>query len=174
MNDEVLEHELTDESHDPVARALHDEVPAARCAPSPQLRSRTLDALQSSRASIRIAPGSRRPWMTILAAAAMIALAVLIYSAIRPASSTNPQPIDGNRIATSPGVNAQPDRRRPSGGLTQPIATASARLASFTQPLAREAQALQSDLKRVAGQFRSALPKTEGRVNSRPATNPSS
>ena len=172
MNHDVPEHELIDDSHDPIARALREAAPAERLSPSPQLRHRTLDALRASPATRRVAPVARRPWMTILAAAAMIALAVLIYSVIKPASSTNPQRDNGNVIASGPGADTQPDRRRTT--IAQPIVTASARLASFTQPLEREAKALQNDLKRVAAGFRSVLPKSEHRFNLKPATNPSS
>lgn len=93
--------------------------------------------------------------MTLLAAAAMIALAVTIYISVRPRSQ-GPIANNNDRIASDPGNRRGRFNQRASRTF---VAETTVRLVAFTQPLEQEAQALKSDLKRAADRLRNALPR---------------
>lgn len=80
----------------------------------------------------------------------MVALTVLAVWSLRPPSA----PVERSRM------NARTFR-----DLTAPMRQPVVRLATFTQPLEREAAALRSDIKRLTDRVRSAIPSSRKPVN---------
>ncbi len=128
---------------DPVANLLRQQAAEARLRPSPALRDRTLAALRKPTESMTIGHASIPFWSWSLAAAAVITLAILAVWTMQP----NVAPMESS-----------PSNVQALRDLTAPIRPPVARLASFTQPLEREAAALRGDLKRLGDRVRKAIP----------------
>lgn len=135
-----LEHS---DRRDPIARLLRQQADEARLQSSSELRERTLAALREPTAALSFSRAKSSFWSWSMAAAAMITLAFLAVWTMQPTIA----PVGPSRS----NVQALRD-------LTAPMRPPVARLASFTQPLEREAAALRGDLKRLTDRVRKAIP----------------
>lgn len=147
-----------DDTHDSTAAALREQAPRARLDPSLALHQRTIDALHAARPEVFVIPHpARRRWLSLLAAAAMLTFAILLTRVFLPGSGgTIPSAGDGGGIVRAP--STLPPQLRLPRVLPQ---TPHVRLATLTQPLEREAEALRTDIRRISSHLRSAIARED-------------
>jgi hypothetical protein len=138
----VLEH---DDHRDMVAHMLREQADRARMRPSTDLRARTLAGLRQPASPVVMHRTPSSWWSWSMAAAAMIALAVVASWMLRPSTESNPSFEERSTRSLHMAFSST----------REPLV----RVASFTQPLQREAVALRDDLTRLAEHVRNAMPR---------------